>query len=99
MPIYEYQCENCGETAEVLQKFSDAPLSQCPACGGSMHKLMSMNSFQLKGNGWYVTDYAGKNGQSTPKKEGGEAASCDKASAEKSESPCKNCDKAGSASA
>ncbi|MDR2945529.1 MAG: zinc ribbon domain-containing protein [Candidatus Adiutrix sp.] len=60
MPIYEYQCEKCGETTEVLQKFSDAPLSVCPGCGGHMDKLMSMNSFQLKGSGWYVTDYAGK---------------------------------------
>ena len=63
MPLYEYQCENCGETTEVLQKFSDAPLSDCPNCGGHVSKLMSMNSFQLKGSGWYVTDYAGKSGQ------------------------------------
>jgi len=63
MPIYEYQCNQCGETTEVLQKFSDAPLETCSACGGHMEKLMSMNSFQLKGSGWYVTDYAGKSGQ------------------------------------
>lgn len=63
MPIYEYQCNQCGETTEVLQKFSDAPLESCSACGGRVEKLMSMNSFQLKGSGWYVTDYAGKNGQ------------------------------------
>lgn len=63
MPIYEYQCSQCGETTEVLQKFSDAPLETCSACGGHMEKLMSMNSFQLKGSGWYVTDYAGKSGQ------------------------------------
>ncbi|MDR1922105.1 MAG: zinc ribbon domain-containing protein [Candidatus Adiutrix sp.] len=60
MPIYEYQCARCGETTETLQKFSDPPLSNCPACGGKLSKLMSMNSFQLKGSGWYVTDYAGK---------------------------------------
>lgn len=63
MPIYEYQCSQCGETTEVLQKFSDAPLESCSACGGRVEKLMSMNSFQLKGSGWYVTDYAGKNDQ------------------------------------
>lgn len=63
MPIYEYQCSQCGETTEVLQSFSDGPLETCSACGGHMEKLMSMNSFQLKGNGWYVTDYAGKSGQ------------------------------------
>lgn len=68
MPIYEYQCEKCGETTEALQKFSDAPLSQCPGCGGPVSKLMSMNSFQLKGSGWYVTDYAGKKGEGTAKK-------------------------------
>jgi putative FmdB family regulatory protein len=60
MPIYEYQCQKCGETTEIMQKFSDAPLKKCPACGGRMAKLMSMNSFKLKGSGWYVTDYAGK---------------------------------------
>ena len=64
MPIYEYQCNQCGETTEVLQKFSDAPLETCSACGGHMEKLMSMNSFQLKGSGWYVTDYAGKKSDS-----------------------------------
>lgn len=65
MPIYEYQCEKCGETTEVLQKFSDAPLSECPGCGGHMEKLMSMNSFQLKGSGWYVTDYKGQKDSSS----------------------------------
>ena len=76
MPIYEYQCDKCGETTEVLQKFSDAPLAVCPGCGGHMAKLMSMNSFQLKGNGWYVTDYAGKkseaNSTSSPAKSDGD---------------------------
>lgn len=71
MPIYEYQCEKCGETIEVLQRFSDAPLHQCPSCGGHVEKLMSMNSFQLKGSGWYVTDYKGQNSSTkAPAKEG-----------------------------
>ena len=65
MPIYEYQCKKCGEIAEVLQKFSDPPVSECQACGGQMDKLMSMNSFQLKGSGWYVTDYKAKNASTT----------------------------------
>ena len=86
MPIYEYQCEKCGETTEVLQKFSDAPLSVCSSCGGPVSKLMSMNSFQLKGSGWYVTDYAGKkdSSSSTPAaaKEGG-SSGADKTSAPK----------------
>ncbi|MCF8063371.1 MAG: zinc ribbon domain-containing protein [Deltaproteobacteria bacterium] len=61
MPIYEYQCTKCGHCEEVLQKFSDPLVSECPQCSGSMKKLMSMNSFHLKGSGWYVTDYASKN--------------------------------------
>ncbi|MDR2827386.1 MAG: zinc ribbon domain-containing protein [Candidatus Adiutrix intracellularis] len=60
MPIYEYQCQNCGETNESMQKFSDLPLKECPVCGNRMTKIMSMNSFKLKGSGWYATDYAGK---------------------------------------
>ena len=66
MPIYEYQCQKCGETTEIMQKFSEAPLKKCPACGGRVAKLMSMNSFKLKGSGWYVTDYAGRKGESAP---------------------------------
>jgi putative FmdB family regulatory protein len=58
MPIYEYECDNCGKQCEVIQKFNDEPLSSCPDCGGHMHKLISHTSFILKGNGWYVTDYA-----------------------------------------
>jgi putative FmdB family regulatory protein len=58
MPIYEYECENCGKQCEVIQKFDDVPLSSCPACGGHMHKLVSHTSFILKGTGWYATDYA-----------------------------------------
>ncbi|KIX11925.1 FmdB family zinc ribbon protein [Dethiosulfatarculus sandiegensis] len=61
MPIYEYQCEECNEVTEALQKFSDDPLEKCPHCGGHMHKVMSLNAFHLKGSGWYVTDYKGKN--------------------------------------
>jgi len=58
MPIYEYECMNCGKQCEVIQKFNDEPLSTCPSCGGHMHKLISQTSFILKGTGWYVTDYA-----------------------------------------
>lgn len=60
MPIYEYECSNCGKTIEALQKFSDKPLTRCEFCEGSLHKLISHSSFHLKGTGWYVTDYAGK---------------------------------------
>ena len=60
MPIYEYECKTCHQITEFLQKFSDPPLSDCPHCNGRLQKLMSLNSFHLKGSGWYVTDYAGK---------------------------------------
>jgi putative FmdB family regulatory protein len=59
MPIYEYDCENCG-TFEVTQRITDKPLRRCPTCKGKVGKLISSTSFQLKGSGWYVTDYAGK---------------------------------------
>jgi putative FmdB family regulatory protein len=59
MPIYEYQCAACGRLTEKWQKISEAPLSVCPACGGSLAKLISSCAFHLKGSGWYVTDYGG----------------------------------------
>ena len=62
MPIYEYECTKCGHQAEVLQKFSDSPLAECKLCHGKMKKLISHNTFHLKGTGWYVTDYASKSG-------------------------------------
>jgi putative FmdB family regulatory protein len=60
MPIYEYRCSSCGHEKEVLQKLSDPPLTKCPACGKStLGKLMSAGGFQLKGSGWYATDFKG----------------------------------------
>ena len=58
MPIYEYECEKCGHRFEKIQKYSDAPLESCEKCGGPVHKMQSAPAFQLKGTGWYVTDYA-----------------------------------------
>jgi putative FmdB family regulatory protein len=58
MPIYEYQCSKCGSVFEVMQKFSDAPLKKHEKCGGKVSKLISKSGFQLKGGGWYATDYA-----------------------------------------
>jgi putative FmdB family regulatory protein len=60
MPIYEYECNKCGNIEEALQKFSDKPLTKCKHCSGKLHKLVSQSSFHLKGTGWYVTDYADK---------------------------------------
>jgi putative FmdB family regulatory protein len=58
MPIYEYECTECGKIEETLQKFSDKPLKKCRHCSGKLNKIVSHSSFQLKGTGWYVTDYA-----------------------------------------
>ena len=60
MPLYEYQCVQCSERVEVIQKISDAPYSHCPKCGGDMKKLLSAPAIQFKGSGWYKTDYASK---------------------------------------
>ncbi len=57
MPIYEYKCNSCGRIIEVMQKFSDKPLSRCPACSGKISRIISNCTFHLKGTGWYVTDY------------------------------------------
>jgi putative FmdB family regulatory protein len=60
MPIYEYRCGSCGLEKEYLQKLSDAPIAVCPSCGQStMTKLISAAGFQLKGSGWYATDFKG----------------------------------------
>ena len=67
MPIYAYKCESCGFAKDVLQKISDAPLSDCPQCGApSFKKQVTAAGFQLKGSGWYVTDFRGGNNASTP---------------------------------
>jgi putative FmdB family regulatory protein len=70
MPIYEYQCKSCKKVTEKMQKFSDAPLTNCPECKGELEKLLSLTSFSLKGTGWYATDYkkssAPKTEKSTP---------------------------------
>jgi putative FmdB family regulatory protein len=76
MPIYAYRCESCGFEKDVLQKMSDAPLSHCPECGKeTFAKQVTAAGFQLKGSGWYVTDFrGGNNGKPAAKKdEGGKA--------------------------
>ena len=60
MPIYAYKCESCGHAKDVLQKISDAPLTECPVCGASAFcKQLTAAGFQLKGSGWYATDFKG----------------------------------------
>jgi len=75
MPIYEYQCEKCGEITEVFQSFSDKPLKKCSNCSGKLHKIISQSTFHLKGTGWYVTDYAGKSQKSDMKQNSAESTS------------------------
>jgi putative FmdB family regulatory protein len=72
MPLYEYECDACGHRFEVIQKFSDAPIDKCPACGSTVHKMQSAPAFHLKGTGWYATDYAksGSGGESKGGKDG-----------------------------
>lgn len=67
MPLYEYECGGCGHRFERIQKFSDAPITECPKCGGAVQKLLSSPAIQFKGSGWYITDYArsGKSDSST----------------------------------
>ncbi|HST20256.1 MAG TPA: zinc ribbon domain-containing protein [Blastocatellia bacterium] len=60
MPIYEYVCEKCGSHVEVMQKISDPPLKRCQKCRGKLGKVVSRTSFQLKGGGWYASDYSRK---------------------------------------
>lgn len=64
MPLYEYQCDKCGNVFEVLQKFSDAPLEVHENCGGKVTRLISAPGLQFKGTGWYITDYARSGGAS-----------------------------------
>jgi putative FmdB family regulatory protein len=73
VPIYEYQCKKCKHRFEKIQGFSDKPLKKCPECGGPVEQLLSAPSFQFKGTGWYVTDYArsGDKGGSTKESDGG----------------------------
>ena len=97
MPIYAYKCDSCGFAKDVLQKISDAPLSQCPSCGEpSFKKQVTAAGFQLKGSGWYATDFKG-GGAATPppaegKSSGDEGAKTDAKPATTTEAPAKKPD-------
>jgi len=85
MPIYEYQCSECGYQTEVLQKISDAPMKICPECGKpTMKKLVSAAAFRLKGGGWYETDF--KSGQKKNVHDSGDASKSDSKPADKAAS-------------
>jgi len=99
MPLYEYQCENCGDRFELIEKFSAEPLTIHEKCGGKVHRLISAPALQFKGSGWYITDYA-KGGNSNQgasgSKKDGEGSSSEKS--EKKESSKPSSDSAGAGS-
>ena len=86
MPIYAYKCESCGHAKDVLQKMSDAPLVDCPACGApAFKKQLTAAGFQLKGSGWYVTDFRDGKGGGDKAKDG--EKSKESGSSEKADTP------------
>ena len=72
MPLYEYKCQSCGDVFEVIQKFSDTPVTVHSTCGGQVERLISTSALQFKGSGWYVNDY-GKGNSKEPKPKSGDA--------------------------
>ncbi|MEF9482076.1 FmdB family zinc ribbon protein [Ralstonia sp. 1B3] len=97
MPIYAYRCDACGHAKDVLQKMSDAPLTDCPACGApAFKKQLTAAGFQLKGSGWYVTDFRGGSGGASATTAGtGTAAKAD-AAAPAAAAPAASSDSASS---
>ena len=92
MPIYAYRCGSCGHEKDVIQKFSDAPLNVCPSCGAdAFRKQLTAPAFQLKGTGWYVTDFRdGKQGKGAkPAGDGGGEAAPSDASAKPDGAPAR----------
>ena len=82
MPIYAYKCESCGHAKDVLQKISDAPLTVCPSCGSeTFSKQLTAAGFQLKGSGWYATDFKGSAGGASTTAAASTSASTDAGSA------------------
>ncbi len=80
MPIYAYKCAACGHAKDVLQKISDAPLTVCPACGADQFsKQLTAAGFQLKGSGWYATDFKGGGASATSATATGAAAAAESA--------------------
>ncbi|MFN4121009.1 FmdB family zinc ribbon protein [Acidovorax sp.] len=104
MPIYAYKCGSCGHAKDVLQKISDPQLTVCPACGAeAFSKQVTAAGFQLKGSGWYVTDFRGGSstgsGSSAPAADAKAGASGESASAASSDAPKKEAASASPASA
>jgi putative FmdB family regulatory protein len=94
MPIYEYQCQKCG-VIEVTQRITEKPLVKCPTCKSKIKKLISNTSFQLKGTGWYITDYARK-GQTNGESKSDSSSKSSSAPATESKSESKKTESASS---
>lgn len=75
MPLYEYQCQECKERLEAIQKVSDEPYTICPHCGGALKKLISSPAIQFKGSGFYITDYAKSGGSKSDSSSSSESGS------------------------
>ena len=71
MPIYEYQCDQCGDSFEVMQKMSDDPIVECEKCGGTLHKVLHPVAIHFKGSGFYTTDYGKGSGRRTGGRDSG----------------------------
>ncbi len=91
MPIYEYVCKDCEHEFEALQKMSDAPLSDCPACNKSaLRKKISAPGFRLSGSGWYETDFKSDNQKNLSKGDSSEKSSSDKSDKAADKAPAKS---------
>jgi putative FmdB family regulatory protein len=101
MPMYEYKCQGCGQVFELLQRFSDEPLTTHEACGGAVERLISAPGLHFKGSGWYITDYARGGGASpanSAKNGGSESGSGESKSGESKSSDSKSGDSKPAAS-
>jgi putative FmdB family regulatory protein len=94
MPLYEYQCTQCHERSEILQKFSDPPYAHCPKCGGEVKKLHSSPAIQFKGSGFYKTDYPTKKAESSSSESKSESTKSESKSDSKSDGKSPSTEKA-----
>ena len=93
MPVYTYECDECGVRFDLRQKFSDDPASECPECGGHVHRVPQPVGIVFKGSGWYVKDSKGQNNLAIPGKrerEAGDAPATDKSEAKTDAAPAKS---------
>lgn len=100
MPLYDYECEQCHRHTEKIQKFSDAPLTECPHCGGHLERVVHAPAVAFKGGGWYADGYGNKKsgGSSGDSKGGDSKGSATKSSESKSDAGSKSSESAGSSS-